>query len=347
VFEHPYFLSIFLLAAAFLLFRKRKYFLKHASVSNLSKTKKYNSVMVLNCFGWTALVIAASGLTWGEILPVSKKLAHKYVLVNDASGSMIEGEADGRGPKLIAVERGNSALLKMLSKREDGSIDKVGAMVFSNDAYIVSYIVDDPEFVQQKLNSVNYRLPPLGGGTNVDKALWSSIGLFLKDAKQLSEEQLFAIGNLMYGTGGFEPTETAQQIIERFKPFTVGCSVVIFTDGMFFPDGNESMMSTYKLLQLSKRLGIRVYLISVETIDRLVFEALLETGGTGIVLKGFDVEALEKVYADIVKSQSHEEFVTEESIKRSLSFWFGSFALTCLGVANLLRYTVNRSFTEV
>jgi hypothetical protein len=126
-----------------------------------------------------------------------------------------------------------------------------------------------------------------------------------------------------------------------------GGSIIIFTDGMFSAQGNASMMSTFKLLDLCKELRIRVYLISVEFIDPQVSLGLKETSGFGVVLTSFDDKVFQKTYEDIVTSQSQEEIVIEQPIRKPLSPILGPIAFGLIAAGLMLRLTLNRSYTEV
>src|SRR6185369_2843283 len=97
---------------------------------------------------------------------------------------------NGIGVELTAVLSGNDKLLNFLGKREDGSRDLVGAIVFSNDAFTVSNLCDDPFFVQKKLKRIDYRLSPLAGGTDIESGLWAALEMLLSQNNMVLEEDL-------------------------------------------------------------------------------------------------------------------------------------------------------------
>jgi hypothetical protein len=309
---------------------------------NLAKTFCYASGMVV-------LVAAAANYLLGYKETTKVQAVHKYVMINDASGSMVDVSKErGVGQSLGAIEAGNEALLDLLSKRNDGSKDFVGATVFTDNSYVVSYMVDDPKIVRQKLLQVNYSLPPLNGGTLMDKALWGGIELVANHDDNLTDDELKLMTNRMSGRGlTFKKDSEIDRIVQKCLPLTKGTSLIIFTDGVFSnPLGGPLQMSAFKLLQLCQELKIRVYIISVEQIEPSMLKAIKETGGQGIVRKSFEKEAFREIYSDIVNSQSQETVVVERDMRQSLGTWFGLVAGILLCSGFFLSQTLCRRLTE-
>jgi hypothetical protein len=355
MFEHPYFLGLFILALAFLVWRSSRYYLRHAYLETLRQAggKNWFNFRKIQTFcsflGWTLLVIAAANLMWGFTERQTKQPVHKYVLINDGSGSMVDGQAErGMGQRLTVLNKGNKALLNMLDKRSDGSRDMVGAVVFSTDAFVISYMVDDPKFVGKKLDLIEYRQPPLSQGTDVDKAIWSGLEMLIANTEEPGDD-LYALQSRMYGQGHrYAADEISKAAVEKYKPKTEHSCLIVFTDGEFaMPEGHHHRMSVFKLLHLCKDLGVRVYVVSVETVDPFVLRYVTDTGGYAQVFKDFDEQKFEKAYESIVQSQTKDEIVVEQRVNRSLAPYFGLAALSCLFIGSLLRLTTDRNFTEV
>ena len=302
-----------------------------------------------NIFGWLFLIIAAAHFTYGVKEKVTKQAVHKYVLINDASGSMVSnGDKRGVGQGLKAVEAGNKALLDLLSSRSDGSKDFVGATVFDHDSYVVSYLVDDPQFVKQKLSTINYNLPPLGGGTQLDRAIWGGIEVIINSDDDLDQKETTVLMSRIYGSGDLKKDDSLLEVIRKHKPKSDGASLVIFTDGVFSNvDGTTTQMSGIKLLELCDELGIRVYMISVSAMPTPVLSKLKETGGDGIVSASFDAKTFSKIYRDIVNSQSQETVVIEQTAKKSFSTELGIAATVLLLFGFIQSHIINRRYTEV
>lgn len=352
MFDNPYFLLLFVLSAAFLVYRSRRYYLRHAYVRSLTDAKpaaQYRVVQTGCMFaGWCLLILASANFLWGTTVVQKHHPVHKYILINDGSGSMVEIKRDrGVGRRLDLLYKGNKALLDMLDKRNDGSKDLVGAIVFSNDAFVVSYMVDEPQFVAKKLSYVDYRYPPMNQGTQLENALWAGIEMILSNEKEIDDD-LNKVNSRMYGVGFDYEKKDVQSILEKYRPIAQHSCVVIFTDGEFDnPAGTKNRMSVYKQLRLCKDLGIKVYVISVETVDNFVERYTKDTGGFSTIFQDFDENKFKKAYENIVESQAQEEIIVEQHIKKSFATIIATIALGFLSVGLFLSLTTGRNFTEV
>lgn len=355
MFKQPLFLSLFALVSLFLWLRHQRYFLRHSYVDSLSQVTGVSHwrVVKAGCFylALACFIFAAADPQFQVTEQKHTMLVHKYVLINDGSGSMVEGNKDrGVGRALGTVQKGNEVFLKLLDQRNDGSKDLVGAIVFSNDAYIVSHLVDDPAFVAKKLSYVDYRNAPMNGGTQLEKALWAGVFLAMNVNKgtELSDD-MNRIQVRMYGYG-FKVKQDAfvKKVVDDNQDRVKGASLVIFTDGVFYqPEGANQVMSCYKIMDFCKLMGIRIYVISVEQLQSLVMVSCKETGGSGVVIKEYNQARFDQAYTDIVKSQANEYVVTEKVADKSLAMWMAIVGL-CFFLINLvLANTISRVFTEV
>lgn len=348
--EHPYFLFLLLLFPVYLYFWKlRKFYFRHPCVANLSSTSSRTWWQYSMLTGAFFLVIAASNFVWKTKETRQVVRTHKYVLVNDGSGSMVDGRKEnGIGEELTAVLSGNEKLLSFLGKRADGSKDLVGAIVFSSDAFTVSYLCDDPEFVNKKLLRIDYRVAPMGLGTDIGAGMWAGIDMLLSHDDLLQQEDLDKLQMRFYGKGyELKKDDFIKDIILK-KDKLVGSSIIFFTDGIFAEAaGNSRVMSTYKLINFCKDIGIRIYFISIFELDNLIAKYAKDTGGSGEVVKGYDKKRLEQIYEDIATSQAQEYVVKEESVDRSFTKWFGMVGLCFVLVGLFLHYSKQLNITEV
>lgn len=355
MFKQPLFLLLFALVPLFLWFRHQRYFLRHSYVDSLSKVTGVNRWRTIKsvCFylALTCLIVAAADPQFQVTESKQVLLVHKYVLINDGSGSMVDSKKDrGVGRELDTVHKGNEAFLKLLDQRNDGSKDLVGAIVFSNDAYVVSHLTDDPTFVAKKLSYIDYRLPPMSGGTQLEKALWAGVFLILNVNKgtELSDD-MKRLQTRMYGRGlKMKQDSLVNKIVVDNKDRAKGASLVVFTDGIFDrPEGAQDVMSSFKIMDFCKLMGIRVYVISVEELQDLVTIYCKETGGNGVVIRQYNQSLFNQAYTDIVKSQANEYVVTERVEDRSLAMWLATAGLSFFLVNLVLANTISRVFTEV
>jgi hypothetical protein len=299
-------------------------------------------------FGAFFITLAAANFVFSATEKIKVYQVHKYVLVNDGSGSMVDNRKEnGIGEQLTALISGNDKLFEFLGNREDGSKDLVGAVVFSNDAFTISGLTDDPRFVQQKLKRIDYRLQPLAQGTDIEAGLWAGVEMLLSHNDAINQDDLTKLQFKFYGQETqMKPDDFIKSIVVNKDKF-VGSSIIIFTDGVFNAHGNQRKMSSYKIIDFCKMIGIRVYFISIYELDQQLVKFCKETGGRGDVIKEFGKKRLEDIYNEIVVSQANEYVVKEQSVDHSLSEIFGGIGLWFILVGFLIHTTIQLNFTEV
>lgn len=351
--ENPYFLLLLLVFLLYFCFWKsRKFYFRHPCMENLPtfNPKFWLSWEFLMLTGILFLIAGAANFVWKTKESSKVNLVHKYVLINDGSGSMVDNNRpNGVGDALTAVLSGNAKLFDFLGKRNDGSKDLIGAVAFSSDSFIVSYLSDDPDFVHKKLKRIDYRLPPMNQGTYVAAGLWTGLEMILSHDQSISPESLDNLQVKFYGQGhNIKHNNTTESIVANKANFA-GTSLIFFTDGVFFaPDGNKNIMSTYKIINFCKEMGIRVYFISIYQLDQTIIRYCKDTNGRGeIVADGYNKKKLEAIYEDIVTSQAKEYVIKEENVDRSLGTILGSIGLVLVLCGLVLHTTKQLNFTEV
>ncbi len=346
--KYPYVLLLLFLYVIYFLFRNKvKYYFRHVYLDGLKTKSKFSfkwQYFVL--IGSLFVLLGACNFVWKNKETTKSLMVHKYVLVNDGSGSMVDGSKEnGIGKALIAVLSGNDKLFEFLGKRNDGSKDLVGAIVFADDAFVVSGFSDDPSFVQKKLRRIDYRLPPLSQGTDIESGLWAALEMILSDA--VGKEDLLIIQKAFYGSGNTVKIDKAlNDVIVKKKKFE-GSSIIIFTDGIFNPNGNNRKMSSFKIIDFLRILGVRVYFISIFDLDKDLIKACIATGGRGDILADYDKSKLEIIYTDIVKSQATEYVIKEKSVDMSLATYLGMGGFIFIIIGILLHNTLQLNLTEV
>lgn len=351
--EHPWLLLLLMLFLLYLLYsRVVKFYFRHPYLDGI-KGNANNSddayvwvwYILLGAFLFT---LAAIGVVWQTKEVARVFLAHKYVLVNDGSGSMVDNtKENGIGKELTSVLSGNDKLFDFLGKRNDGTKDLVGAIVFSNDAFVVSNLCDDPKLVQKKLKRIDYRAEPMNGGTDIESGLWAGLDVILSYKDVIKQDQLNHLQLRCYGVEHQPKLDPMLEAIIAKKESFNGSSIIIFTDGIFDPKGRPDKMSSYKIINFCKLVGIRVYFISIFDLDKDIIRYCKETGGRGDIIKGgYDKRQLEIIYEEIVTSQASEYEVKEQVKDQSFSYIFGTLGLVVV-VLGLLKRSFNLNFTEV
>jgi len=349
MFDNYWFLLLLILILPIFIFRRQRFYVKHAYVQSLLLTKKKfvnrNIIRFFEPIALILLILAAANYIYSYKDHVRVVPMRKYVLVNDASGSMLGGPANERGvgPSLEIVHKGNKAFLELLKKRDDGIKDLVGATVFSDDSFVVCYLVDDPDFVENALSNVFYNKDPLGGGTSISRALWGGVELLLNDSSDILKMK-----ERMYGNGNnYEQDEFTKEFIKRNSK-TEKSSIIIFTDGVFsFVGGSGNEMSGLKLLELCRHLGIRVYFISVGSIDFQIANKVVETGGFFEVFDRFDEFSFIRVYEKILQSQASDGVIVDKAVPVKLGEYLAFVAMWLLILSLVFKWIINKNFTQV
>jgi len=367
--QYPIFFLLIVFVALVLIFpRRSRWFLRTATIASLSqavkkfqgRTKFKNRLpyLLFGC-GLLFLIIAAADPTSGKKQLQHRYLIHTYLVINDGSGSMIDHiHPRGVGERINALLAGNKTFLDATEamSRPSNEKDAVGVILFSSDAFILSYPDTNYDNLWLKLNKINWRNRPLGLGTEINKALWVAIQATIQRNQQVGGESFTSeeLADLQHrvSDGGrrLNLSPALQQKIELVAEEVVGTSFIVFTDGEFNLDPYShyysSQLSAAKNLLLCQRLGIRVYLIAAEIKNQDVIPLIKKTGGSFYYLKkAKDADLLQKAYLDILQQQANELIVEDEEIKISYYLWPAiiGFSLICLGI--LARYTISRSLT--
>ena len=364
--EHLWVLVLLAPLALTLFFRNRRYYLRRSTIqlmrnALLRRGGRIGLKKILPYFlfipAMTLVILAAADYTVGYQKSFKKYIIHNYILLNDGSGSMVDGNLPkGIGPTLTSLIAGNRAFFKTLENipKENNNRDLVGLIIFSSDPYIVSHPTDDYDNLSKKLDLVDWNLPPLNEGTRLNLALWSAVQMVVKKNGKVGGRQYLEddLDIIEYGLAGNKrdlklpkPVEDKTEIIA--KEIT-GTSFIVFTDGIFNLDGSRAEMSTAKILLLCKKLGVRVYLISTQVISSDTISFIKETGGQGRFIRRLeDVKGLQDIYKEIAELQAGEYITEDRPQKQSLYLWFGLPGLGLLFIWLMVKNTISRSLTSV
>lgn len=314
-----WFLLLLLPLLAFLY--PKKYYVKH--IFSLPLKKSYPFHNVFWWLGYLTLVLAALNITFSESVIRVKDRVRKYVLIDDASGSMTDSiHAQGITQGIQTVLDGNYALMDELGKK--GRKDLVGVVLFSDNAFILSHFVDDYAFIKRKLQSVIWNQSPLAEGTSMSNGLWSGLEVVFKD--YFNEEQVRSIMSDLART--------------KYQADFSNVNLIAFTDGSLTPADQAIVI---KIIELCKKFKIRVYIISLGRMGFDIESALRQTGGNILVAATYNKQIYRDTYVNIVNTQPKEEVVYEEKASHSLSPFFAIISLICMFVW----FYLNKSITEI
>ena len=229
------------------------------------------------------------------------------VMLVDLSSSMLELMKQGDEAPTQALlrlqstttklEAAKAAILRFIERRQG---DRVGTLVFSERAHVVTPLTLDYAYVNSYLNFIDYRTLAGEGRTAVGEAILSGLSLIRSR----------------------EP--------ERDSPAVI----VIFTDGE-----SNAGRSMYEALQAAQKDGVHVYLIGLDIWflsdrERLT-EAFRATGGDL-----FDVQTMDQLTLayETIDALERQPLVTQQYV-RNLPYYypFAGAALLCLGLASVLR----------
>lgn len=334
--EHSYWLFLVVLVPLFFILRKPKYYVKISSIVYSGVKSKFNYGKAFNYIACASLFCAAVGICFSGYYTEYASPKRSYTLINDGSMSMVFGSL------VEPLMDANEKFLDLLKekKRED----LVGFVVFSDNAFVVSYLIDDTDFIVEKMNDINWEKPPLAGGTQVEKALWTGVKVAFKNTGLLDADlEIMHKGCL--GAGVTADISKLKNKVSSISEMARGNCLVLFTDGYFNPTAmNRSDLSAVKVVDLCKNFGITVYIIDLMPISGIMgssgfLKAVKDTGGDFLVVKPKNLaEAYKKIF-EIESAYKN----TKVWHKKSFSQHFALLALVMICAA----FLVNKNITSV
>ena len=219
----------------------------------------------------TLIVLAIANVQYSSYWQKTYPETRWIMLVQDLSGSMGRSGEEGASQTLgdVALD-GASSFIDMRKKD-----DLIGIIAFSDVAQLVAPPSFDREILKRKLellrrknDSPLFRNLVLGGETNASYATWLAVCvffMFLPEETQPSYEQINDMRYSLMGRGG-----TALHIPAQLKDidFGRGMAIVLFTDGRIessqdIGDVESGLLNFINVINLVRRLGIRLYLVVV------------------------------------------------------------------------------------
>ena len=204
---------------------------------------------------------------WQKTYPESKWI----MLVQDLSGSMGR-PGNETGSKTLGDVALEGARTFIDMRRKD---DLIGIIAFSNVAQLIAPPSFDREILRKKLDllsrkndSTVFRDLTVGGETNASYAAWLAVCVFFMFLPEESQPTYEQINDLRYSMMG--QSDSAMNIPAKLKSigFGRGMAIVLFTDGRIeanksTEDVEKGFLNFVNVIELIKRLGIKLYLVVV------------------------------------------------------------------------------------
>lgn len=217
------------------------------------------------------IVLAIANVQYSSYWQKTYLESRWIMLVQDLSGSMGRPVDETGSATLgdVALE-GAKAFVDM--RRQD---DLIGVIAFSNLAQLIAPPSFDKEILRKKLELLNrkndsfvFRELTVGGETNASYAAWLAVCvffMFLPEESQPTYEQINDLRSSLTGR-----SMTSLEIPDRLKTidFGQGMAIVLFTDGRIeanksTEDVDKGLLNFVNVIELVKKLGIKLYLIVV------------------------------------------------------------------------------------
>jgi hypothetical protein len=277
---------------------------------------------------------------WQKTYPESKWI----MLVQDLSGSMGRPSDETGSMTLgdVAIE-GASAFIDMRKKD-----DLIGIIAFSNIAQLVAPPSFDKEILNKKLellsrknDSIVFRDLTVGGETNASYAAWLAVCVFFMFLPEESQPTYEQINDLRYSLMG--RSDTAMNIPAKLKEmnFGRGMAIVLFTDGRIeanksSEDVEKGLLNFVNVIELVKKLGIKLYLVvvggDVTSEVRQALEGPAGDSGAGHIFympRSLDRKQITAVYNRINDLEKNRLLVKLEKRKKDTR---GPLALAAAGI---------------
>jgi Ca-activated chloride channel homolog len=290
------------------------------------------------------IVLAVANVQYSSFWQKRYLESRWIMLVQDLSGSMgrPSDETDTTTLGDVALD-GARAFIDMRGKD-----DLIGIIAFSNMAQLIAPPSFDREILKKKLELLNrredspvFRELTTGGETNASYATWLALCVFFMFLPEENQPTYEQINDLRYSLMG--GSVNGVEIPDRLKrvDFGRGMAIVLFTDGRIeanksAEDASQGLLNFVKVIELVKRLGIRLYLIVVGgevTGDvRMALEGSDGGASAGSIFympRSLDREKITSVYNRINEMEKNRLLVRLEKRKRDTR-WPLALAAACV-----------------
>lgn len=324
-FANPYYFALLLIVPFMIWIRQRKKHenpvLRVTTLTGLSKVKssgrvRYRPVLfLLRVLAFISLVIALARPQTSNTTERIDSEGIDIVLGIDVSGSMLAQDF-----KPDRIEACKTAALKFVDARPG---DRIGLVIFSGESFTMCPVTIDHNVLKEQISQVHSGM--LVDGTSIGMGLATAVDR-LRTSKAKSKV-IILLTDGVNNTGLIDPN-TALEIAKAYKirVYTIG----VGTKG-------EAMMP------VPTPNGTQNLMVKVEIDEDLLTQIARETGGK--YYRATDNRTLNNIYKDINQLEKSKVEVSSYKHYGELFAPFALFALLCLSIELLLRYTVFKSIT--
>jgi Ca-activated chloride channel family protein len=267
-------------------------------------------------------VLALAGLSIALARPQSSNTTESIdnegidiVLSIDISGSMLAEDF-----KPNRIESAKKVAMSFVDQRPT---DRLGLVIFSGESFTQCPITIDHHVLKEQISAVKSGM--LQDGTSIGMGLATAVQ-GLRNAKGKSRV-IVLMTDGVNNTGLIDPA-TALEIAKAYK-------IRVYTIGV------GSMGQALSPVQTPT--GIQMAMVPVQIDEPLMRKIAGETGGK--YFRATDNKSLNDVYKEIDKLEKTKVEISSYKHYAELFFPFAAFALICLALEMLLRYTVFKSIT--
>jgi Ca-activated chloride channel family protein len=170
----------------------------------------------LSLFAWIALVISAANPMWvGDPVPLPTK-GRNIMMAVDLSGSMDKQDFNYKGQWIDRLTATKLVASAFIDKRIG---DRIGLILFGDEAYVQSPLTFDRETVKRLLNESFIQL------AGMNTAIGNAIGLAVKKISEIKSKQriLILLTDGANTAGDVDPIKAAELArTEGLKIYTIG-----------------------------------------------------------------------------------------------------------------------------
>ncbi len=296
------------------------------AVLNVSRSRSGGFLGALRWLALASLIVALAQPQFTNNQTQIKSSGIDIAVAVDLSGSMASLDFEVGGHRVSRVEMAKSVVKKFIEHRPG---DRIGLIAFATDAYIVTPLTLDHDFVLQNLD--RFTIDPYDPNNDLIDANRTAIGSGLGTA------------------------------INRLRDQKAKSKIVILmTDG----ENNSGKLSPLVVAEAAKSLGVKIYTIGVGMrgnapmptvdmfgrrttvpvpvdIDEDTLTKIADMTG-GKYYRADNADRFQEIYAEIDKLEKSEIETKKYTEYKELFAWFVLGGMTVLLLEQLLKHTIMR-----